>query len=182
MTKRDELLDRLCRTYRRTDVILHRYGIPEDDMEDIMQDIFITAFSGIGKLKDEEKLRPWLMGIARNKARKYWEKKGAARKRFISVDTEEGRRIFEAYQFRAMKKMKNDQSKDLEKEETDQAVYRALFSMRRSESAIFVLHGRDGYTLKEISEMTGMNYATVRTVYRRTKKRLRAMLGPYFKK
>ncbi len=46
----------------------------KDEVNDIMQDIFIKMYSNLNKLKDEEKIRSWLYQIARNTIHDYFRK------------------------------------------------------------------------------------------------------------
>lgn len=43
--------------------------------EDIIQETWLAAFSGLKRLRSTEKFRNWLYGIARNKARQHLDKK-----------------------------------------------------------------------------------------------------------
>lgn len=44
--------------------------------EDLAQEVFLTAFQELGRLKKKDALRSWLLGISRNKVREYWRKGG----------------------------------------------------------------------------------------------------------
>jgi len=39
-----------------------------DDVEDVIQESFVRAFQGLSRLQDPERLGPWLLTIARNRA------------------------------------------------------------------------------------------------------------------
>jgi len=43
--------------------------------EDIIQEVWLVAFSSLGRLRSVAKFRSWLFGIARNKARQHLDKK-----------------------------------------------------------------------------------------------------------
>lgn len=65
------------------------------DLEDIVQEVFISAFNGRKSLRDQSKLEPWLKGIARNKLKLFYRAKFRRRKmtlnfqEFISSSIEE---------------------------------------------------------------------------------------------
>ena len=61
-------------------------------------------------------------------------------------------------------------------EETLRSARNALTRMNRRALEIIMLHDIEGYSLKEVSEIEGIKYATVRTVYSRAKKKLREMI------
>lgn len=49
---------------------LHRLLGPTDEMEDLVQEVFIHALEGIDSLREPAALSPWLTGIAINKAKR----------------------------------------------------------------------------------------------------------------
>ncbi len=56
-------------------------------VEDIAQDTFVFAFLNIDKLRERDKLRPWLTGVARRKALHYVTR----RQRFSDIELAEGK-------------------------------------------------------------------------------------------
>lgn len=59
---------------------------PLDAVEDLMQETFCSAWLDLPKLKDEERFQAWLMGIARNKVRRFFRQR--KRDAFLSLDEE----------------------------------------------------------------------------------------------
>lgn len=53
------LVYRVARSFAEFDV---------DDVEDVVQESFVRAFQGLQRLQDPERLGPWLLTIARNRA------------------------------------------------------------------------------------------------------------------
>lgn len=53
------LVFRVARSFAEFDV---------DDVEDVVQETFVRAFQGLRRLQDPERLGPWLLTIARNRA------------------------------------------------------------------------------------------------------------------
>lgn len=45
------------------------------DAEDLTQDVFLLAFRNMGRLKDNDRFRPWLMSIAVNRVRDFHRRK-----------------------------------------------------------------------------------------------------------
>ena len=173
--KRNELNDEICSSCRRAETVFYRYSIPEEDIEDLSHEVFVAAYAEIDKLKDETKLGAWVRGIARNKARKYWESE-AKRKRSCSLDSEEGKAAVIAAQSGSMSAENSVQYEMLAAEETLRSARDALTRMNSKALEIIMLHDIKGYSLKEVSEIEGIKYATVRTVYNRSKKKLREMM------
>lgn len=54
------------RNYRRELLGYIRARVREQEAEDILQDVLLKAWQGLGKLHEEKKLVPWLYGITRN--------------------------------------------------------------------------------------------------------------------
>lgn len=50
---------------------------PVEDAEDILQEIFLTAYRKRDQLKNSEVFRPWILSIARNKCNDYYQQKAA---------------------------------------------------------------------------------------------------------
>ena len=172
--KRNELNDEICSSCRKAESVFYRYSIPEDDIEDLSHEVFVAAYADIDKLKDENKLGAWIRGIARNKARKYWDE--AKRKRSCSLDSEEGKAALEAARHSRIYPENSVQYETLAAEETLRSARDALTRMNSKALEIIMLHDIKGYSLKEVSEIEGIKYATVRTVYNRSKKKLREMM------
>lgn len=57
-----------------------RWGVPEQDMGDLLQDVFAAVASHLGRFRKEEEsdtFRGWLATIARNKARDYFRRRAS---------------------------------------------------------------------------------------------------------
>ena len=169
---RKELKKEICDACSRAAAVFYRYGIPDGDMEDLMQDVFLTAYANVDKLKDEGRLLAWVRGISRNKAREYW-KSEARRRRNLSLDSAEGMAFFERTSHSRTYRNGDILYEIIAGEETLRRVCSAMAAMNEKDLKTVMLHDFRGYSLKEISELEGMNYATVRTIYSRAIKKLR---------
>ena len=156
----------------RAKTVFYRYGIPDTDIEDLMHEVFLAAYTGIDKLEDRSRLYAWVRGISRNKARKYW-KTEALRKRDLSLDSKEGMAAFTATD--RCRTVTDIQYESFKARETLERICCALTAMKKKELRIILLCDFKGRSLREISETEGVNYATVRTIYSRAKKKLRAV-------
>ena len=47
------------------------------DAEDVLQDVYLTAFQNFGQLKANDRFKAWIISIARNKCNDYFRKKCA---------------------------------------------------------------------------------------------------------
>lgn len=59
-----------------------------DDMHDIMQEVFIKAYTHYGNLKDATKLKQWLYSIARNEINAHFNTKKKSKQLLIDDDSE----------------------------------------------------------------------------------------------
>ena len=170
--ERTDLEHEIWRLCKRTEAVFYSYSIPAEEIEDLVQEVFIAAYEDIGKLREADRLNAWIRGIARNKARKYWETE-AKKGRIWSLDSEEGMAFFEAMQYSSALAGRHSLCEVLAREETLRELFAAMTKIRGKSLEIVLLRDLEGYSLKEVSEKHGMKYATVRTVYSRTKKKLR---------
>lgn len=64
---------------------LVRYRLPSQaDADDVLQEIYFSAYRNFPQLKNREAFKPWILSIARNKCNDYFRKKGAQME--ISLD------------------------------------------------------------------------------------------------
>jgi len=55
-------------------------AVPPSSIEDLVQEVFISAFRNIRALKHSDKLGPWLLGIAHNKRVDFYRSQARSRK------------------------------------------------------------------------------------------------------
>ena len=63
-----------------------RWGLKEDEVEDVMQDIWLTAYSKRDKLDPNSKIWPWLRAILRFKALSHHRKRGQIQRRQSALE------------------------------------------------------------------------------------------------
>lgn len=62
-----------------------RFRLPvQADAEDVLQDVYLTAYQKFPQLKNEDAFKPWILSIARNKCNDYFRRKAAQME--ISLD------------------------------------------------------------------------------------------------
>lgn len=113
---------------------------------DVLQDVWIKAFRGIGKLKDPGALRSWLYsithGIAVDRIRR-----NAARERAESVELEDFKESDEP-SFAA---------------EDAAAIHQALSELGLKHREVLVLHFLDDLSIAEIARVVGCSEGTVKS-------------------
>jgi RNA polymerase sigma-70 factor, ECF subfamily len=141
---RAALFERHGQHVRRT--LIRVLGL-DQDVPDLLQDVFVTALTSLTKLEDPRSLRPWLTSIAVHQARALIRKR--SRRRILSfVDPDElDRHLAPAAaeeQFEAMR-----------------ALYRVLAQMPADERIAFALRFIDGMDLYELAAACKVSRATV---------------------
>ena len=142
--------------YRRYAPMVHGIvlaRVPRDDVDDIVQEVFISAYKNLGALRDQNAVGGWLAMIARNRATEYFRR---------AKPTDE-----------LSENLAGTNSSRTEAGEILAAI-RALPDTFRE---TLVLRLVEGMTGQEISEQTGLTPDSVRVNLHRGMKLLRGKLG-----
>ena len=127
--------------------------VPRDEVQDIVQDVFLAAYRNLHSLRDSRVFGPWLVKIARNRAAEFYRS---------SKPTEE-----------LPEHIPGVRRLDGEAAE----VLRAIRSLSESYRETLILRLVEGMTAKEISERTGIKPESVRVNLHRGMQMLRERLG-----
>ncbi len=87
-----ESFDGLLLRYRASVERYVRYRMPVSDADDVLQEIYLTAFEKFGKLKSKDSFKAWILTIARNKCNDYFRKR--AKSKEIPLDDLDKRTSF----------------------------------------------------------------------------------------
>jgi RNA polymerase sigma-70 factor (ECF subfamily) len=128
--------------------LLYRVLGPDQEIEDLLQDVFVVAFGSIKSLKQPEALRVWLRAIAVRKARKCILKR--RRWRFI--------RFFPGSDLPEREAI----VLPVEVSEALKATYTVLNEMQTDERVAFALRHIDGMELTAVAEACGVSLATIK--------------------
>ena len=139
-------------------VLIRVLGL-DQDVPDLLQEVFLTALAKIGKLEDPRALRGWLTTIAVHNARGLIRTR--SRRRLLRfVDPEElDRHIGPA--------------SGIEQHEALRALYRVLDGMPADERIVFALRFVDGMDLYEVAAACRVSRATVSRRLQRAEERFR---------
>lgn len=127
--------------------------VPRDEVADIVQEVFLSAYKNLHTLRDKNAVGAWLAMIARNRATEFYRR---------SKPTEE-----------LSDEMRGKDNQQTEAREILQAI-RALPETYRE---TLVLRLVEGMTGQEIAERTGLTPESVRVNLHRGMKILRQKLG-----
>jgi RNA polymerase sigma-70 factor (ECF subfamily) len=149
----EQAFNELYRMYAPTvnGVVLAR--VPRDEVQDIVQEVFIAAYKNIGSLRDDFVFGPWIVKIARNRAAEFYRR---------SRITEE---------------LNDDVARPDDRKNEAAEVLRAIKSLNEAYSETLILRLVEGMSGKEIAERTGLSHDSVRVNLHRGMEMLRERLG-----
>jgi RNA polymerase sigma-70 factor, ECF subfamily len=145
--------DELYRRHRRL-VAANLYRVLGDrtDLDDLVQEVFVIAFRGLGRFRGEARLSTWLYRICINVALGRIRQK-TRRPPPIPMAQPPADKTGETV---------SPEQQLLQKEER-RRVYRALDALPAKKRIVLYLHEIEGRDLKEIAYLIGANPVTVRT-------------------
>lgn len=162
----------LCSKYNNINRLLAIYNIDKQDREDLLQNIFISAFRSLEQLREAEKMDAWLWSITRNEMNRYWRKIMKSREMIRSIDTED----FDAQMAYAddihHRKLEEEIERLCEREELTQA----LHELSEKTLILFRLYYFEGYKLREIAKITGDSESAVKSRHKRGLIKLKEIL------
>lgn len=138
-----------------------------DLVEEMTQGILERAWKGLDTLKDQKKSWAWLKGILRNESRTHMRKK----KKLPAVEAWEPHREHIG-QGELLRYEKDILDSIVEKEAADQII-ELLEQMDEKYKSVIKLHLVMEFPLKEVAQMQGIEYRTVRSLYSRGIRKLR---------
>lgn len=141
--------------------LLYRVLGPDQEIEDLLQDVFVAAFGSIKRLKKPEALRNWLRGIAVRKARKCIVK----RRRWRFIRFLPGTELPE----------RETITLPVEVSEALKATYAVLDEMQADERLAFALRRIDGMELTAVAKACGVSLSTIKRRLSRAQQRFRQL-------
>lgn len=125
---------------------LQRMGVPESDLEDALQEVFIVVHRKLDQYDAERaKLSTWLFGITLNVARKHRSRGRLT----LGADVD------------ATPSERPTQEVELQRRQQAERLNLVLGKMRPEHSATFVLFELEGLSCQEIADLTGVPVGTV---------------------
>jgi RNA polymerase sigma-70 factor (ECF subfamily) len=124
-------------------VVYRLLGVDEA-LDDMVQETFIEASDGIGKVREPAKIRSWLATIAVRRVKRYLAKKIRRRELRHEVARVEPR------------------TTDPRDREAVRGLYRALDTIPVKQRIPWLLHHVEGHTLPEVAGLCGVSLATVK--------------------
>ncbi|OGG47072.1 MAG: hypothetical protein A3F84_13940 [Candidatus Handelsmanbacteria bacterium RIFCSPLOWO2_12_FULL_64_10] len=169
-TDRDLIARALAGDQRAFAVLVQRYGRAvytrisrtvryPVDAEDLLQEVFVRAYTQLGRLRDPDRFAAWLRAIADNEAR-MWH-----RRRLVQLRLEE--------MIEAQGADPAASSDDAEIRRLQTTVREALRSLTEAHRQVIVHHYFKGHTYLETADLLGLNVEVVRSRLQKARRRLR---------
>lgn len=148
--------DAFDKLYKRLSPLVHGIvlaRIPRDEVDDIVQEVFISAFNNIDSLRDSSAVSSWIAQIARNRTVEFFRRNKPTEELSDNLSHPDSR--------------KTDAHEILEVIKAMPEAYRETLILRLVE----------GMTGPEIAEQTGLTHSSVRVNLHRGMRMLRSKLG-----
>jgi RNA polymerase sigma factor (sigma-70 family) len=136
------------------------YYTGSNDIEDLVQEVFIRAIKGLDSYREQSHPKTWLFGIARHVAIDEIRKKKRSKIKEALLKKE-----YES------KKEKSPES-ILHFNEHNKILYRAIHSLKRNYRDVIILRGIKDLTVSETATILNWNENKVRITYHRALKAL----------
>lgn len=165
-----ERVELLLSFYKDVLHYVRMFDLPPEDVEDVIQDTYIEAFTYIEKVRDESKAKYWILKIAKRQAVRYIKKERERKSNEqalseMTASREEGAQWNPDDQFsQLMKNMDKEQLRCL------------MGRLSLKEQKVLTLYYAYGYKLRDIAAILKESDSNVRTISKRSKEKLRKMI------
>jgi RNA polymerase sigma-70 factor (ECF subfamily) len=156
--------------------LLYRLTESREEARDLTQETFLRAFQSIGQFRGESDLRTWIYRIAINQARNQW-RWWRRRRRDVTVSIDAPA---PSGQVSLIGTLKSDDGNNPEREtlahEREQALRKALGSLKRVYREAVLLRDIEGFAYEEIAVALDISVGTVKSRLARGRQELRRKL------
>mgnify|MGYP006076972047 CR=1 FL=1 len=130
---------------------IRRYTKNHQDTEDVMQNVFVKAWKGLPKFREESNLYTWLYRITYNETHTFLAKE--SKRKTVDLDPP----LFENFV--------TVEGKDYAPEEIENILKKAMETLPEKQLLVFNLKYFDELKFSEISELTGTSVGGLRASY-----------------
>ena len=165
--QQEEFLDRLFQQEGTLRVYLRLCGVPQQEIEDVLQDVLLTAWRKSETLQNPECLESWLRTIARRKASGHLRKMNRYWKRnwpfslYEESREEAGLPVPDELVYRKLESFSETELYDL------------VIELGEPPASILLLHYVFRETFEEIGQTLRMPVGTVRSIASRSREKLK---------
>jgi RNA polymerase sigma-70 factor (ECF subfamily) len=138
------------------------YLIPETDVEDVTQEVFVAAINSLPSFRGDALFSTWLRGLTKNKVAEYYRKQ-SRKKETMQVDLEHAERSSD-----------NSNASDME---DLVALQHALNNLSDNYREVILLRFAEEMRFKEIADHLNQNLEATKSLFRRAMSALKEELG-----
>jgi len=137
-----------------------RYTRSEEDAKDIYQEVFIRVYRSLPKFEFKSEFSTWLFRIATNVCLTHVERTG----KHQTVDALESINPDDEESAPALQIVSNDLNpeQNLRNMELKAGIQKAVEQLTGKQKLVFTMKHFEGYKLREIADITGLNEGTVK--------------------
>lgn len=155
--KRGDLkaFERLYKAYHNyvCSIILDFFNGNGVEVDDLIQEIFVTVFQQLNTLKKEASFRSWVAGITLNMCRQYLRKKNLTKNKVTTVPIED-------YEIEGDEQYEPEYS--LESDDKKRAVMKAVKNLPSRQRLVMLLYYFEGYKIGEIASALDTTTSSVK--------------------
>lgn len=145
-------------------------GVRRDDRGDVIQEVFMRAFTSLNSFDSEKRFEPWLSGVAFRTIKNHWRSAG---RRKNLTESELSDNFLQ--DLRGPEKW-YDPEETAMRNETEQALLRSLDALSESQKHAVVCFYFEDMTVSEIADATGWSLSKVKVILYRARLKLRRVL------
>jgi len=161
--------------------ILSRH-IPYQDVEDVAQEVFLSAFSGLGKIKDPKSFSSWLSRIAVRTCVNYWRAKSRQKEQVFSEIEDEHVDILERKLVDIGNNSDDDEISEYEMKRLQELLQWAMGQLNPVDRMVVELVYFENRTHSEVAKMIGATRGGVKIRLFRARKKLKAIIEKEMRK
>lgn len=165
--------DLMLRYQGRIYNVIHRHVRDPEDAYDLMQEVFLKAFTALGKFQRKSAFYSWLYRVAVNVCMDFLRWK-ARQNPSIAWDDVTPSEVACLSEHRTILP-----DEFAERNELHHKIQESVMQLPPQQQTAFVLRHRDGLQLKEIAVVMGRSEGTIKAHLFHANQRMRDMLTPY---
>ncbi len=138
-----------------------RYVIPESDVEDVTQEIFIAASNSLSSFRGDSKFSTWLRTLTNHKVAEFYRKRSRKQEPLLAPLSDAASRVSGSASQAAEERI---------------FIQRALQQLPENYREVILLRFAEDLQFNEIAQHTGQNLEATKSLFRRAIAALRAHL------
>lgn len=168
--------DELVRRYHgKLYGVLYNMTGNKEDAEDMIQEVFITAYKALPRFEGKASFYTWLYRIAVNRTINFLKK----RKNRATLSLEEMDTAVERDEAYVERMARDNPFRDATLTELQEKLNKAIMALSENHRAVVVLHDIEGVPHEEIGKMLGCSSGTIRSRLFYARRELQSLLSEF---